>query len=170
MCSCSCFFLGNPRLLCLSPSPFVAIGVCRHEFTLAPEKSIMFTLSTPPVRFLKNLTPAWPYPCVPGGTFRSLCGYYSSLRGLFSARKYTGSLLASTPPFSKHCPTTIMSRVKDLAWPSQMPEDEWAEVVQGIPAKDEPFLKKYLDGREALIAQEKKRRSGKGGFFSQELF
>jgi adenosine deaminase CECR1 len=42
-----------------------------------------------------------------------------------------------------------------------MPEDEWAEVVQGIPAKDEPFIKKYLDGREALIAQEGKQRSGK---------
>jgi adenosine deaminase CECR1 len=63
-----------------------------------------------------------------------------------------------------------MSRVKDLAWPSRMPDDEWAEVVQGIPAKDEPFVNKYRDGREALIAQEKKQRSGKGGFFSQELF
>jgi adenosine deaminase CECR1 len=54
-----------------------------------------------------------------------------------------------------------MSRVRDLAWPSGMPDDEWAEVVQGVPAKDEPFIKKYLDGREALIAQEKKQRSGK---------
>jgi adenosine deaminase CECR1 len=58
-----------------------------------------------------------------------------------------------------------MSRVKDLAWPSRMPDDEWAEVVQGIPTKDEPFVNKYRDGREALIAQEKKQRSGKGGFF-----
>jgi adenosine deaminase CECR1 len=46
-----------------------------------------------------------------------------------------------------------------------MPDDEWAEVVQGIPTKDEPFVNKYRDGREALIAQEKKQRSGKGGFF-----
>jgi adenosine deaminase CECR1 len=53
-----------------------------------------------------------------------------------------------------------MSRVKDLAWPSGMPDDEWAEVVQGVPVKDEPFIKKYLDGRDALVAQEKKQRSG----------
>jgi hypothetical protein len=47
-----------------------------------------------------------------------------------------------------------------------MPDDEWAEVLEGIPAKDEPFINKYLDGREALIAQEKKQRSGKQDFFS----
>jgi adenosine deaminase CECR1 len=41
-----------------------------------------------------------------------------------------------------------------------MPEDEWEEVEQGIPAKDEPFINKYLAGRDALIAQEKKQRSG----------
>jgi adenosine deaminase CECR1 len=60
-----------------------------------------------------------------------------------------------------------MSRVKDLPWPSLMPDDEWAEVLEGIPAKDEPFINKYLDGREALIAQEKKQRSGKQDFFSK---
>lgn len=42
-----------------------------------------------------------------------------------------------------------------------MPDDEWAEVVQGVPAEGEPFINKYLDGREAMIAQEKKQRSGK---------
>ena len=42
-----------------------------------------------------------------------------------------------------------------------MPEEDWAEVVQGVPAKDETFIKQYLGGREALIAQEKKQRSGK---------
>jgi adenosine deaminase CECR1 len=62
-----------------------------------------------------------------------------------------------------------MSRVRDLAWPSEMPDDEWAEVVQGVPAKDEPFIKKYLDGREALIAQEKKQRSGKQQSVSVEV-
>jgi hypothetical protein len=65
--------------------------------------------------------------------------------------------------------TTAMSRVRDLAWPSEMPDDEWAEVVQGVPAKDEPFIKKYLDGREALIAQEKKQRSGKQQSVSVEV-
>jgi adenosine deaminase CECR1 len=44
-----------------------------------------------------------------------------------------------------------------------MPEDEWEEVEQGIPAKDEPFIHKYLAGRDALIAQEKKQRSGRHG-------
>jgi adenosine deaminase CECR1 len=42
-----------------------------------------------------------------------------------------------------------------------MPEDEWEEVEQGIPAKDEPFINQYLAGRDALIAQEKKQRSGR---------
>lgn len=46
-----------------------------------------------------------------------------------------------------------------MVWPSRMPEDEWAEVSQDIPAKDEPFIAKYVAGREALIAQEKNQRS-----------
>lgn len=54
-----------------------------------------------------------------------------------------------------------MSRVRDLVWPSRMPDDEWEEVEQDLPAKDEPFIKKYLLGRDALIDQEKKQRSGK---------
>lgn len=41
-----------------------------------------------------------------------------------------------------------------------MPEEDWAEVVQGLPAKDEPFIKKYEAGRAALIAQEAHQRSG----------
>jgi adenosine deaminase CECR1 len=41
-----------------------------------------------------------------------------------------------------------------------MPEEDWQEVKQGIPAKDEPFINKFLSGREALIAQEKQQRSG----------
>ena len=52
------------------------------------------------------------------------------------------------------------ARVTEMNWPSQMPDDEWAEVAQGIPTKDEPFINKYLSGREALIAQERQQRSG----------
>ncbi|OWO97467.1 hypothetical protein B2J93_5280 [Marssonina coronariae] len=52
-----------------------------------------------------------------------------------------------------------MSRVRDMTWPSRMPEEEWEEVAEGIPAKDEPFIKQYLSGQQALIAQEKKQRS-----------
>lgn len=46
---------------------------------------------------------------------------------------------------------------------TRIPEDEWEEIAEGIPAKTEPFLQKYLQGRDALIAQEKKQRSGELG-------
>ena len=36
--------------------------------------------------------------------------------------------------------------------------EAWAE-KQGIPTLDEPFIQRYLDGRDALIAQESQRRS-----------
>jgi len=38
-------------------------------------------------------------------------------------------------------------------------EDEWAK-QQGVPSFEEPFIQKYLQGRDALIAQEKRQRSG----------
>ena len=41
-----------------------------------------------------------------------------------------------------------------------MPEDEWAEVEEQIPSMEEPFLVKYIQGREMLIEEEKKQRSG----------
>ncbi|KAI0134205.1 adenosine/AMP deaminase [Xylariales sp. AK1849] len=37
--------------------------------------------------------------------------------------------------------------------------EEWDEVSQTVPKPDEPFIQKYLEGREALIAQESKQRS-----------
>jgi len=37
-------------------------------------------------------------------------------------------------------------------------EEDWAR-EQGVPSLDEPFIQKYLDGRDALIAQEKRQRS-----------
>ena len=54
-----------------------------------------------------------------------------------------------------------MAQVKELGWPTAMPEDEWEEVLQGVPSSDEPFINKYLEGQASLIAQEKKQRSGK---------
>lgn len=41
------------------------------------------------------------------------------------------------------------------------PEDdeEWAK-QEGVPSFKEPFIQKYLEGRDALIATEKKQRSG----------
>lgn len=47
-----------------------------------------------------------------------------------------------------------------MDWPSQMADDEWKEVSEGLPSKEEPFIEQYVAGREALIAQEKKQRSG----------
>lgn len=43
---------------------------------------------------------------------------------------------------------------------SPMPDDEWEEVAETVPSIEEPFIQKYLGGREALIAEEKKQRSG----------
>lgn len=41
-----------------------------------------------------------------------------------------------------------------------MSNEEWDEIAQTIPAKDDPFIQKYMTGREALIAEEKKQRYG----------
>ena len=46
-------------------------------------------------------------------------------------------------------------------------DEDWDELSQGIPAPGDAVLQKYLDGREGLIAEEKKKRSG---IFSLELF
>ncbi|KAI1344743.1 adenosine/AMP deaminase [Xylariaceae sp. FL0016] len=40
-----------------------------------------------------------------------------------------------------------------------MSEQEWDEVAQGIPKESDSFLQKYVEGRDALIAQEAKQRS-----------
>ena len=53
-----------------------------------------------------------------------------------------------------------MAQIKELAWPTSMPEDEWEEVAEGVPSIEEPFIKKYLDGQASLVAQEKRQRSG----------
>ncbi|KAI1465995.1 Metallo-dependent hydrolase [Daldinia caldariorum] len=38
-------------------------------------------------------------------------------------------------------------------------DDEWEEVSQDLPKEADPFIQKYLQGREALIAEENKERS-----------
>jgi adenosine deaminase CECR1 len=43
---------------------------------------------------------------------------------------------------------------------SNMSKEEWEEIAQTIPSKDDAFIQKYMTGREALIAEEKKSRSG----------
>lgn len=42
----------------------------------------------------------------------------------------------------------------------RLPDDEWEELAETVPEMNEPFLQQYVSGREALIAQEKKQRSG----------
>jgi adenosine deaminase CECR1 len=44
---------------------------------------------------------------------------------------------------------------------ARLPDEEWESISQDLPDKDEPFLQKYLHGRDALIVEEKKQRSGK---------
>lgn len=44
-----------------------------------------------------------------------------------------------------------------MAW---MEDDEWADLASEIPAFEEPFIQKFVSGRQALIAEEKKQRSG----------
>lgn len=38
-------------------------------------------------------------------------------------------------------------------------DEQWVR-DQGVPSFDQPFIQKYLQGRDALVAQEKKQRSG----------
>ena len=69
-------------------------------------------------------------------------------------------LRASTEDLLLKLSLSQMARVRDLEWPSRIPEEDWKEIEQEIPSKEEPFIKKYLDGQAALISQEKKQRSG----------
>jgi hypothetical protein len=39
-------------------------------------------------------------------------------------------------------------------------DDAWHQ-KEGVPRLEDQFIQKYLDGRDALVAQEKKQRSGK---------
>ncbi|KAI0858155.1 adenosine deaminase-related growth factor [Xylaria cubensis] len=43
--------------------------------------------------------------------------------------------------------------------PTGFTDQEWEEISRDIPGESDPFLQKYLEGREALIAQENKQRS-----------
>jgi adenosine deaminase CECR1 len=38
-------------------------------------------------------------------------------------------------------------------------DQEW-EQAEGVPSNSDPFIQKYLSGRDALVEQEKKQRSG----------
>ena len=38
-------------------------------------------------------------------------------------------------------------------------EDRWHE-EEGVPRLEDPFIQQYLNGRDALVEQEKRQRSG----------
>jgi adenosine deaminase CECR1 len=38
-------------------------------------------------------------------------------------------------------------------------DGEWAQ-AEGVPSLSDPFIQKYLQGRDALVQQEKRQRSG----------
>jgi adenosine deaminase CECR1 len=38
-------------------------------------------------------------------------------------------------------------------------DEEWAQ-AEGVPSLTDPFIQKYLQGRDALVQQEKRQRSG----------
>jgi adenosine deaminase CECR1 len=38
-------------------------------------------------------------------------------------------------------------------------DEEWAQ-AEGVPSLSDPFIQKYLQGRDALVQQEKRQRSG----------
>lgn len=54
-------------------------------------------------------------------------------------------------------PQSVVAPVEDLSIRDEPVDPELEEL--GIPSLHEPFLQKYLDGRDALIAQEKRQRS-----------
>lgn len=44
---------------------------------------------------------------------------------------------------------------------SGITDEEWEEISQEIPGRDEPVIQKYLEGRQSLIDEEGKERSGR---------
>lgn len=46
-----------------------------------------------------------------------------------------------------------------MTQPAVQDDEAWKKEF-GVPSTSEPFIQKYLNGREALIAQEKRLRSG----------
>lgn len=52
--------------------------------------------------------------------------------------------------------TDVMLEAEDLT----LEEDEEWELEEGIPQFSDTFIQKYFTGRDALIAQENKHRSG----------
>ena len=52
------------------------------------------------------------------------------------------------------------TKVSGFAYDNKFTDEEWAEISQEIPKQDDEFLRKYVEGRQNLIEQENKQRSG----------
>ena len=73
----------------------------------------------------------------------------------------------TTPKFGcvPHHPTLLLnnhhySAMMEEQMETMSLEDEEYDKAEGLPSLSDPFMQKYLDGRDALVAQEKKQRSG----------
>jgi hypothetical protein len=68
--------------------------------------------------------------------------------------------MLSTPPLHRnhHLPSTVMTNLRESD--DIDPEDCWDGAADGIPNMSDPFIQTYLHGRNALIFQERKLRSG----------
>lgn len=54
-----------------------------------------------------------------------------------------------------------LAHLKNEPWTTALPDEEWNELKQGVPSKDEAFIKQFMSGREQLIQEEHKQRSGR---------
>ena len=52
------------------------------------------------------------------------------------------------------------TKVSGFVYDKKFTDEEWAEISQEIPKEDDAFLRKYVEGRQNLIEQENKQRSG----------
>lgn len=63
---------------------------------------------------------------------------------------FSSKVTLTSQPFSSH----------RMASNAVANDDDW-EKAEGVPSLSDPFIQKYLSGRDALVEQEKKQRSGR---------
>ena len=59
-----------------------------------------------------------------------------------------------------HCCLAVSQSINNMAENEHESLGDW-ERAEGVPALTDPFIQKYLSGRDALVQQEKKQRSGR---------
>jgi len=55
---------------------------------------------------------------------------------------------------------TLWYSINEMASKEADDVEAWAQ-AEGVPSLTDPFIQKYLSGRDALVEQEKKQRSGR---------